>query len=520
MQRSKIITLLFGATIISRSFCQGGTGGAAPVSDVAASNPSQTDNSGIVANLVTIYKANESVPGGLEIFQHPGTYITQIRNVAAKAAQPAATTENNASVAGAVQNRTDQQTTAPAGAPSSTSTTSTGSTPSLLSFAVESGALTQSVKGTTTTVQATVPNVIKAVNGTRFMSFYRDEPSNFLAHTLSTTSISASFNTGSSGSSTSTSSSPSTFSSATVHVDLRNHRDPRDRKWLDQWSSLSNTQLTAVANDVLGYEQSLQQQMPSQYGQWASDTQSTLAKLAATKLMSDADIQNAMSSVLCNFEKLLYSGSSQNFANDYNKALQVYAAADAAVLDKISTSFVSSFEYTFVNQASVALPKSTTQTYSIGTIAPDLSTFNFIFAGGNLLGIKGTLTANASATLFTAASSQLHVAPVRDYKISGELDLPIPPIAGSKKSTIDISGLFQDLIQEPLGQAVMVNGVSVSTRGNIWLGQGKWSIPMGSSGVTIPFSVTGSNRTDLIKETEIRGTFGISYNLDSLFAKQ
>jgi hypothetical protein len=473
---------------------------------------------------VTLYKANENVSGGLDIFQHPDTYVTQIQNATTKAAQsaakPAATAANNASVAGAVQNRTDQQTTAPAGSPGSTSTTSQGSVPSLLSIATETGALTQSVSGNTTTVQANVPNVIKAINGTKFMDFYRSEPSNRMAQVLSTTSIAASFNTGSSSSSTSTSTSPSLFSSATAHVDFINHRDPRDAKWFKEWTRLSNSQLQSVANAVPNYEQTLHEKMPTQYAQWQTEIQSELGTLAAIKNPTDSQITTTMTAILTDFDTLLYSATAQEYAADYNKALEAYATADSAVLNEISTSFVFSFEYTFVNQASVALPKSTTQTYSLGTTAPDLSTFNLILSGGDLFGIKATLTANASATLFTAPSAQLQLAPVRDYKISGELDLPIPPIAGSKKSTISVSGLFQDLIQEPLGQSVTVNGVSVSTRGNIWLGQGKWSIPIGTTGVTIPFSVTGSNRTDLIKETDVKGSFGISYNLDSLFAKQ
>jgi hypothetical protein len=522
MQTSRIFALLLGAMMASCCLSQTAPPAAISAPSAASgstSQPGPADNTAVAANLVKLYKANENTPGGLEIFQHPVTYLTQIRKAAAQAAQPEATAANNASVANAVQNRTDQQTTAPAGSPSSSSTTSKGSVPSLLSFAVESGALTESANGTTTTVQANLANVLKAINGTKFMTFYRSQPSNLLAHTLSTASVSASFNTGSSSSSTSTSTSPSTFNSLTAHMDLRNHRDPRDLKWFNEWNNLSNNQLQAVATNVPEYEQALQQKIPTQYAQWTAEAQTELTRLGATKSPSDDQITTAMMTILNDFETLLYTPSGQDYAADYSKALQVYAAADSVVLNKIGTSFVFSFEYTFVNQASASLPKSTTQTYSIGTTPPDLSTFNLIFAGGNLFGTNATLTANASTTLFTAPSAQLHLTPVRDYKISGELDVPLPPIGGSKKSTIEISGLFQDLIQEPLGQTVTVNGVAVSTRGNIWLGQGKWNLPIGSTGVTVPFSVTGSNRTDLIKETHVIGSFGISYNLDSLFAK-
>lgn len=515
MRRSTITATLLGVIAIYQAFAQSKVGEV--VAGTIPTRPSETDNSTIVANLVTIYQANENVPGGLEMFQHPSTYIAQILKSEANTAQ---TATNTANVSNAVQKRTDQQTTAPANASGSTSTTSTGSVPSLLSFAVENGAVTQSVNGTTTTVQANIPNVIRAINRTKFIEFYRSEPSNVLARTLATISVSASFNTGSSSSSTTSSLSPSTFGSATVHIDLRNHRDPRNSVWVDTWNHLSNNELTTVANDVVSYDTSLKQQLPDEYSKWLNDTQTTLEKLAVKAPAAGSDIQSAMTAILSDFETLLYSGSAQKYASDYSKAIQTYSSAYASILSSISTSFLWSFEYTFVNQSSTALPKSTTQTYSIATTPPDLSSFNLILSGGNFLGIGATLTGNASTTLFTAASSALHVSAVRDYKLTFDLNLPIPPIAGSKKSTVDISGLFQDLVQEPLGQEVVVNGVSVTTRGNIWLGQGKWSIPIGTSGITIPFSITGSNRTDLIKETDVRGTFGISYNLDSLFAKQ
>lgn len=45
--------------------------------------------------------------------------------------------------------------------------------------------------------------------------------------------------------------------------------------------------------------------------------------------------------------------------------------------------------------------------------------------------------------------------------------------------------------------------------------QAKWEFPI-TRGVSIPISVTWANRTELIDEREIRGTFGISYDFSSL----
>ncbi|HNH83997.1 MAG TPA: hypothetical protein PL157_16620, partial [Acidobacteriota bacterium] len=51
------------------------------------------------------------------------------------------------------------------------------------------------------------------------------------------------------------------------------------------------------------------------------------------------------------------------------------------------------------------------------------------------------------------------------------------------------------------------------------IGQVKLTIPVKGSGVKIPISVTFANRTELIKEKEVRGNIGITFDLDSIFAK-
>ena len=56
-------------------------------------------------------------------------------------------------------------------------------------------------------------------------------------------------------------------------------------------------------------------------------------------------------------------------------------------------------------------------------------------------------------------------------------------------------------------------------KGHIGLFQAKLTIPMKGSGVKIPISFTVANRTEVIKETDVRANIGISLDLDSLVAK-
>ena len=43
---------------------------------------------------------------------------------------------------------------------------------------------------------------------------------------------------------------------------------------------------------------------------------------------------------------------------------------------------------------------------------------------------------------------------------------------------------------------------------------GKLTIPVKDSGMKVPVSVTASNRTELIKEKDVRGSIGLTVDLD------
>jgi len=44
-------------------------------------------------------------------------------------------------------------------------------------------------------------------------------------------------------------------------------------------------------------------------------------------------------------------------------------------------------------------------------------------------------------------------------------------------------------------------------------------IPLKDSGLKIPFSLTFANRTELVREKEVRANFGFTFDLDTIFAK-
>jgi hypothetical protein len=131
------------------------------------------------------------------------------------------------------------------------------------------------------------------------------------------------------------------------------------------------------------------------------------------------------------------------------------------------------------------------------------------------------LTANASTTIFNTIPTGTNTGRVRDFRLSGQLDIGLPKISDSLgKPTMTFSGLYMDLLQQPLGQQVLVNDVPVNQKGNVGVFQAKVSFPAGKgSGVTIPISFTYATRTELIKESDVRGQMGVTFNLESIFSK-
>jgi hypothetical protein len=409
--------------------------------------------------------------------------------------------------------RTDKQTEASSSSGLSTSAVTKGSVPWLFAFAVEHGALTQSVDGNVITFKGNVANVIKAINAKDYVKSFKLGEDNLFVRNVSRATFGVSFN--SSSGNASPTFNTNTFASANAHIDLYNHRDPRDSKWTSNFRGLSSSVLVAVANAAGNFNNIVRTGHPAEFAAWHGRAQAILAGLSDGS--TDDQIKKALEQIgedLANtFGGFADVQQQAKFTFD---AMANYSTQKKAVIEKMNKSPIFSLEYTFTNQGATSLPTSSTQNLSVTTKPPNLSNVNLIFTG--YLGANTQATLNASTTLFSSIPSGTKIGTVRDYRVAGQIDVPID-IHSLGTTDLALSALFLSLLEEPLGQQVLVNTVPVSTRGNINLLQAKWSIPMGDGGFKIPISITRSNRTELIKENDIRGTIGISYDFDALFSK-
>jgi hypothetical protein len=177
-----------------------------------------------------------------------------------------------------------------------------------------------------------------------------------------------------------------------------------------------------------------------------------------------------------------------------------YLESRTRAFDEIATGQVATFEYINFREP----------------IKPDTHSFKFIWEKGFWHGMD--FTVNASLTLYNRKPTNPDVNRIRDFDLSGQFDIPMRrlDLGILNDSVLSFAGKYQRLnadVIDDLGQIVP------GTKGDIALGQAKFTIPIGDTGIKLPFSMTFSNRTELIKEKEVRLSFGFTLDFDSIFTR-
>ena len=409
----------------------------------------------------------------------------------------------------AEEKRLDKQAGATSNSSGTTSLVSKGSSPSLFGFALEHGGLAQTTDGNTITFRGNIANSVRTLLNSSYLGSYQLGQDDPLVVGLAELSFGVSFDASSNQSSASKGFAPSSknLSGFSFKYDLYNRRDPRDKHYIDRWQNLSNTAGRAFANSIRDFD-TLIRGTP-QFSQWESAVQRQIYALPPT--VSDPDIMNVIRSAADLFTHL-FSNLPEVKNATVATSMSSYLSEKNAILADIRKSPILTVEYNFTRQLT-SINQNVSATLP-GQQIPDLSNVNLVLERGFHGASAPELTANLAGTWFNSTGR------ARDYRASLQFDVPLKEIANVGQPVFSVSGQFLSLLQEPLGQKVMLNGVTIDRRGNIGVFQAKLSIPVKGSGVKIPVSFTYASRTELVKEKDVRGNIGITFDLDTLFSSR
>ncbi|HEY9284733.1 MAG TPA: hypothetical protein VIP46_14855, partial [Pyrinomonadaceae bacterium] len=407
--------------------------------------------------------------------------------------------------------RTDKQV---GGGPSNSGSTSLvvkGGAPTVLGLAVENGALIQSRSGTTITYRGNPVGIFKFLQGKSWDESYLEDQDDPSTRLLRRFSFGVSFDTERGREPGVFTAGRQQISGYSLRYEFVNERDPRHPKYLPTWRSflaeegVALTQSVADAFKALtvrrgftdaeraaGVKREIRFRNPVLQA-WLEETRRAVAAAAP------ADVESVFKAQLDKFP------AGDRLPDDVRDTLRgfttvygAYLQARERLLREVAKGRVITFEYTNTREVN----------------APDLSNLNFIAETGIFRG-RADLTANASFSFYNSRP-QGGVNRVRDFQFSGQLDVPFK-VRQVGNFIFSFAGKYERVVDD----AIALDGtVLPGTKGDIGVGQFKLTLPfLEGTGVKFPISFTVANRTELVREQEVRGSFGFTFDLDKVLAR-
>jgi hypothetical protein len=401
--------------------------------------------------------------------------------------------------------RTDKQVEGGPENSGSTSLVVKGGAPSVFGFAVSNGALTRTQSGTTFTFRGNPVGLLKLLQNKTFDESYLEDRRDPFTRFVKKTSFSVSFDTDRGDEPGVFAGDPQQISAWSVRHEFVNERDPRHRKHqeaLRQFLAREGDNLTRAIFDTYA---SLIVDVGGAGGRplkgnrfkdpvlqaWLEETN------ALVSAAPPGDVEAVVKTQLDKFPAPAdLSSESRDAVDRFARNFSGYVRARRSLLDEIAKGKVVTFEYTNNREVN----------------APDLSNFRLIAETG-VFGGKADLTGNASFTVYNARPAG-GAGRVRDFQFAGQFDVPFR-VTGVGSFVFSFAGKYERL----MGDATALDGtVLPGTRGDIAVGQLKLEVPF-LAGMRLPLSLTFANRTELVRETEVRGNFGFTFDMDKILAR-
>lgn len=455
-------------------------------------------------------------------------FITAISPSLIAHAALSTTAASSSALEAAGQARPDRQLSPPNSASGTTSLISKTGSAELLALSLDSGALTQSVNGTTTTLNTNADQLFRLVTGSDpDCTVNCTSLGWFENHVLNQTNISGTLNlaqpssknipTSGQASGSNSTSVPSTtlpssvgrLSGITAKYEILNKFDPRSSKFKQEWKTAIQSSSLAAAAKNLGD---------------ATDKVRIILQANGASAIDKGDALKAAESdpsgkALSDYFASYFEAASQkdlmdkNLAVDVAQAMQQRAVYRQAWFDALHAAVGTLLTLEYDYNQPVNQPKT-----SIGKL---IYAYNF----QNL----GMLTCNGSVSFYNDAP------PVgakygRLYygQVSTQYDRTISGKDSTIQTQMSLAGYWQyqphpSVLNIPAGSTVPGTDISVpngtqefvGTAGSLWVTQAKLTIKA-AGGINLPIAVSWSNKTDLLQGNKIGAQVGLSYNFSSV----
>ncbi len=405
----------------------------------------------------------------------------------------------------AEQARTDKQVGGGPGNSGTTSLVSKGGVPWAFGWAVENGAATESTNDTTITFRVNPVGAMKVLSNKGFLTGFREAESDTALNFLKKASIGLSFDTNRGDQPGTFTGKKQQLSAVSFRYEFVNQRDPRNKRYQRDWEQFVASRGVALAESVAATTVAVQivtgpvgnREFRFKDPALQAWLEQTNRALNATEAGFDVLVPVLRKQIdLLPVEKV--SDETTQAITNFAKGFEAYTLAKKDLLDKIAKGRLITFEYTNNRQVN----------------APDTSNFNFIAEGGT--GRRIDFTANASLTMFNKKPVGLNINRIRDFQFAGQVDIPFGDVKGFGQPVFSFAGRYERLMENASTQA---GTITPNTKGDIAFGQVKLTIPIKGTGFSLPISMTFANRTELIKEKDVRGNFGFTFDLDKILAK-
>jgi hypothetical protein len=426
----------------------------------------------------------------------------------------------------AIQNdRNDVQTGSSPSSSGTTSIVSKGVAAQVLSLATENGALSRTDTKTVSTFRGNPTGIARLLRGDEafpYCAIYDFACESGLARILDGTSFSVSFNTTPASSATSTAGTTTTNNAQVLNATTR-----QVAGWGVRYDFHVRKKPADIAKDYGKQFNDTVQKLGADYAQ---AVQALLQKIPEEQLLAWQG----------NYIRVLQSDATAD-KGSYTKALAQAVIDLADLAEKTDPQFKAASDTVITKMSSYFLGRDKLLNDYVNKVTFSVS-YDDTFPANqpNESSAKFILSARPNGAQVTGNGTiewydqilKSNVSRLRDAQFALECDHTFGKTSAQVNPSLSAGYYFQYMVDNALltlPSAALAPGTSIplpgnasellNTKGAIHLGQVKITFKVRNSGISIPLAISFSNRTDLIKATDVRGNFGLTYNLDSLFAK-